>query len=208
MLQRAIRSFRAQTYARKVLYVLNTGEEYAGPRLLEREFLCEGQCDRAATIGALRNQANEMMQTDIIMHWDDDDWSAPNRMIEQVEVLAKAECTGYCDMLFWDESTALFCGAWHFFPPKGKPYVVGTSLAYWRTAWQRNPFPDTSRGEDAVFLRGLKALVPQEVMGENGYPRMVASIHGGNTCSAIVPGHEQWLRVPNWDVTARELMQL
>ena len=60
-----------------------------------------------APIGTLRNLANERSNTDILIHWDDDDYSHPNRIAEQVALLQSsgADVVGYREMLFWREST-------------------------------------------------------------------------------------------------------
>ena len=68
-LLRARKCFEAQTYPNKRLYVLDTGF----PPFV------------AMSIGNLRNvmcQAAE--DADVIAHWDDDDWSYPDRLTEQV----------------------------------------------------------------------------------------------------------------------------
>ncbi len=39
-------------------------------------------------------------------------------------------------------------------------------------------------------------------------PRMIASIHGGNTAAAITPGAKEWRRAPEMDAHCREVMAL
>ena len=64
-----------------------------------------------ATIGTkLRNFAGEAngpaWMPEILIHWDDDDYSHPNRIAEQVALLQSsgADATvGFREMLFWRE---------------------------------------------------------------------------------------------------------
>ena len=67
------------------------------------------------TIGQHRNAANEYASQphagfkahDILIHFDDDDWSHPNRIAEQVAFLqiSGADVVGYNQMLFWRSMT-------------------------------------------------------------------------------------------------------
>ena len=43
--------------------------------------------DRRAPVGAKRNIACEVAQGEVIAHWDDDDWMAPEWLRSQVETL-------------------------------------------------------------------------------------------------------------------------
>jgi hypothetical protein len=221
MARRAAQSFLAQTYeGHKDLLVWNN----PGNR----------------SIGWFRNEANATVKADIILHWDSDDWSHPNRIAEQVALLQSsgAECVGYDEMLFFTESdTARMAkgfygvskrpselGLEESTAPKGEAwlyraavpnYAVGTSMCYWRETWQRNPFPDRSEGCDDLdwFNRGVKIesvssvqIQPDTILEPSA--RMIASIHGGNTCAKIDAGMREWRRVPQWDAYCREAMKL
>jgi hypothetical protein len=171
--------------------------------------------NNGGVIGALRNEANSTVKADIILHWDSDDWSHPNRIAEQVALLQSsgAECVGYSEMLFW-QSSEIFSSAW-LYRAAVPNYAVGTSMCYWRETWQRDPFPDRSEGCDDLdwFNRGVKIIgvsanatvsFPQVTVD----PRMIASIHGGNTCAKIDVNAREWRRVPEWDAYCREAMKL
>lgn len=183
MVRRAIKSFQAQTYPNALLFIFDTTPE----RLPLDEYYCEGARVghvwddkgkyRGATIGTLRNVAAEISESDIIAHWDSDDWSHPNRLAEQVALLQAEETNGvrvvgYRDMLFWREDMATVnmraqmagaAGAFGVVESVGeawlyqnvrKSYCIGTSLCYWRSAWKARPFADLpkpgvdARGED------------------------------------------------------------
>ncbi len=116
MAKRAVECFRSQTYQNKALYIFDTGarpcldavpDGYPDFGIVYHRGLNEG-----LTIGELRNRANwwgvrphaeEPPDADIIVHFDDDDVSHPNRISEQVALLQASgkQCVGYRDMLFW-----------------------------------------------------------------------------------------------------------
>ncbi len=175
------------------------------------------------------------IEANIIAHFDSDDWSHPNRIAEQVALLQSsgAECVGYSEMLFWREprlvrgayamsAEALESGAaceeiggeaWIW---RENPFITGTSMMYWRKTWERAPFPDYSAGcDDLYWAHGdkKKGIAAVKIASESSImpmtdARMVASIHGGNTCSKIDAKASAWRRVPEWDAYCREMMKL
>lgn len=206
-------------------------------------------CDESAwdpisyTVGKHRNAANEKTPEGcIIAHLDDDDYSHPNRLAEQVALLqsSKAEAVGYHDMVFWERnqffnvSPCQECGATeyaegcdpiHFkdmrrgcisnpgeawlYQHGGDRYALGTSLMYWRKTWERVKFPDTSKGEDTLWLREVKCQSVSGFMSERvGGPRMIAEIHGSNTSSRIHRDSDQFTRIPELDKYCSERMKL
>lgn len=215
------------------------------------------------TIGALRNHAckyashhyaTSNTRPEIFAHLDDDDLSHSARLAEQVALLqaSGADCVGYSDMLFgrirqltqrdvygegtnepWDVTEE----AWLF--TAGTPnYVLGTSMMFWRKAWEQRPFLNESAGVEEKWCRdsGLKIVgvssmggpptglpmsrtrTSDRSLGPNmGYgidPRMIASIHGGNSSPSynieeyVRLGSTQWKRAPEWDENVREKMKL
>jgi glycosyltransferase involved in cell wall biosynthesis len=167
--------------------------------------------DGGKTIGALRNEANALARADILVHFDSDDWSHPNRIAEQVALLQSsgADVVGYREMLFWRDDGG---EAW-LYSNKNPGYALGTSLCYWRRTWERKPFPATSYGEDLQFCTGLKVCgVPAFGCSGEAYhdPRMIARIHHGNTSTAYKPENmaraSEWKRVPEWDQYCRSVM--
>ncbi len=253
MLQRAIACFRAQSYQNKRLVILDSRDNpahvtwepetglpiviHSGPMMGLREDL---------SIGKLRNVVNlaaDRMRADIIVHWDSDDWSHPERIAEQVAFLQASgkEAVGYREMLFWREPikeittkpapaqySSIFGEAWLF--TSGHPkYCLGTSLCYWRSVWERRPFEDVQIGEDYRWLQSVDSLGVttlggaietskkgfQTLQGPWQQPRMIASIHGGNTSPVYkreyLEGSEvqrgEWKRVPAWDDFCRRTME-
>ena len=238
MAARAVAAFRAQTYGRFSVLVYDTSPvmpaeypEYGSNSVL---YHYRGATDK--TIGALRNEAIEFAmiakqpkQFDIFLHADDDDWSHPNRISEQVALLHEtgAEAVGYHEMLFWrtrhaqeipDGSSGETGEAWLYSKRHGLPHALGTSLCYHRSVWEKKPFkdlPNTAKGtgEDYEFIKGLN-LVSVSSIAEDGEPRMVASIHSGNTSTGydleylVSRGSQEWKRRPDWDEQLRHMMAL
>lgn len=185
MFYRAVRAFEGQDYPRE-----------------KRRLFSYVTADRPGGIGALRNYANaQAMQTiraDIIMHWDDDDWSGPNRISFQAQSLIQtaSDVVGYRDMVFQDVTK----GETWIYRHASPTYAVGTSLCYWSRIWRQKPFPDVKTGEDTRWIRGLKVWA-SSVLGRPE-PAMIATIHGGNCSSKI---HEPSTRTSNWSRADEEL---
>lgn len=195
------------------------------------------------TIGALRNAALSFWtEYDIAVTWDSDDYSHPNRIAEQVAHLqaSGADAVGYNELLFWRDpiiteahaetasSRIVIDGlgeAWLYktasiFPPPG------TTLCYWRKTWERKPFPDLPKGkggtgEDHAWCKGLNVATTSSVIMDTlstkdflTQPRMVASIHGGNTMPYDLEAQLErgagtnWKRAPQLDEYCRERMAL
>lgn len=211
---RAVACFLAQTYTNKLLLILDNGNvPYHLP--FEHDAIRIGTVVMVPkTIGALRNVANREAgeATDIIAHWDSDDYSHPLRLAWQVLKLKgdksspdNLDAIGYRTLLFWRKADST---AW-FFRHERPSYCVGTSLMYWRRVWEEHPFPERNVGEDYMWIRGLKTY------GDLGFyttkqhdePAMVAEIHESNTTIQTIPG-DSWTRMEKWDERLKELMKL
>ena len=128
-------------------------------------------------LGLKRNAACALARGEIILHWDDDDWSAPGRISDQVNRLletAKA-VTVYQTVFFWD-GAKLF--EWGSFSAQG--IGIGSSLCYRRDYWQKNKFdPILHTGEDNYFIR--RAWKSGDLIAAHHNSFMVCRIHPGNT---------------------------
>jgi len=225
--RRAVECFRAQTYVNKCLVVYDTAKWPAltvYPRWPAKGFYHHVPRE-VMTIGALRNEAIRFAiheafplyemgnEIDIISHLDDDDYSRSNRISEQVALLQSSgvDCVGYREMLFWREPDKT---AW-LYSNGDKSSCLGTSLCYWRKAWEKRPFSERNganprtRGEDREFCRGLRCLGVSSI--QNGEPRMIARIHSGNAANypveALSAGGPHWKRAAEWDERVKEIME-
>jgi O-antigen biosynthesis protein len=126
------------------------------------------------TIGEKRNVGCGFATGEVICHWDDDDWSEPKRLEDQITrlVVTNAAVTGYHSMRFTDGSK------WWKYEGQ-KVYALGTSLCYRKAWWERHQFPAKNVGEDNAFV-SLASAENQLVSADAG-AMMWASIHVGNT---------------------------
>lgn len=176
--QQAIDCFLVQDYPEKQLIILDDAMD----RTFDRDVRLDGVWYAAvdsASIPVKRNQICTLACTlgaDIICHFDSDDWSAPNRMTDQVYRLIESRkgVTGYHGMFFYEEETGRRFKYWN------AGYAIGTSLCFTRAYWEQHPFP-TFRllGSDDRFQH--KAAEFHELVTADGTDKMVARIHKGNT---------------------------
>lgn len=126
-------------------------------------------------IGAKRNYGCERAAGSLICHWDDDDYSRPDRLAEQVAVLLERPeiaVTGYHSMRFTDGvNWWLYSGTVN--------YALGTSLCYRRTWWETHPFPSIQIGEDNQFVAA--AWSENRLHTVDARDRMYATVHPANT---------------------------
>ncbi len=148
--------------------------------------------ERRLVLGAKRNLACEQAHGDLILHWDDDDWSAPWRVRYQVEQLmaAGADVGGLSRVLFHDPVAD---EAWEYeYPRTGVPWVYGATLVYTRAFWRRNPFPPLNVGEDSRFVW---ASVSKRLSAHDDSRFFVGTVHAANTSRKDTRGH-RWRRYP------------
>lgn len=171
----AIQCFINQTYPNRELLIIADGTDVRD-LLPDDDRIRLHQIDRPAEIGEKRNFGCSLAAGEIIAHWDDDDFSAPERLDHQVSRLRESgkAVTGYRSMRFIRDDGR----AWQFNYPAGK--VLGTSLCYRRDWWEQNKFPAIQIQEDAEFV--VKAYNQRQI---DDVPEdlglMYATIHGNNT---------------------------
>lgn len=174
----AIRMFLGQDYPEKELIVLDDGEDSVGDLMPDDPRIRYIRHGRRQSVGRKRNLACAEARGEIIAHWDDDDWYAPDRLSRQVAALESsgAAICGLDRVFFLDSSARR---AWEYvYPEGGAPWVCGATLCYRKSAWQRHPFPEVNIGEDTRFVAGARdspivALPEREIF--------VGLIHRANT---------------------------
>lgn len=179
----AIQSFLDQAYSEKELLILDDGDSICDIVPLDSRIRNWFHSPRQ-TIGAKRNDLCTRARGEIILHWDDDDYSAPGRIADQVERLLStgADVTGYNEMEFREDRTG---ERWYYTGPAH--YALGTSLCYRRSWWERNKFLDMGYdaagrpvvGEDNSFVYRANAFGKLVAVPAGGM--MWARIHPGNT---------------------------
>lgn len=168
-------SFLHQTYPNRELLIVADGDDIRdliegapGVRLIH--------VAEQRQIGAKRNFGCKRAAGDIVCHFDDDDYSAPERIASQVAALEAhpgKQVTGYHSMEFRDDNGI----RWRY--SGGLHYALGTSLCYTKAFHQQHPFPATQVGEDNHFVGTAWSL--QELHTDDAGELMYATIHAGNT---------------------------
>ena len=126
------------------------------------------------TIGATRNAGCAAARTDVVAFFDDDDYSHPRRLEDQVNRLRESgkAVTGYHSMRFTDgREWWLYTGA--------PDYALGTSLCFRREWWITHPFPNVQVGEDYDFVQ--MARRERQIISVDAGEMMWATIHDRNT---------------------------
>jgi O-antigen biosynthesis protein len=175
--RQAIRMFLAQTYPNRELIVVDDGEEDLGEIGSDQGIKLE-RLSKAHALGAKRNIACELARGDLVAHWDDDDWYAPDRLARQVEAMIDgADACGSGSLYHLDTRT----NRWFVYTYRGtRPWVAGTTLMYRRQCWLGGGFEPVSSNEDFRFLLGLERVVDLR------RPELcVVRLHDKNTSSRI-----------------------
>src|SRR5262249_24399824 len=87
----AIRCFLAQEYAEKELLIVDDGADAIADLVPNDERMRDSRQEGKRAGGAKRNFACREARGEILVHWDDDDWSASWRLRYQVEQLRAAQ---------------------------------------------------------------------------------------------------------------------
>lgn len=118
-------------------------------------------------------------QHDVIFTWDDDDWSSPERMQDQIDRLLESgkSVTGYSNILFYNMQD----GKTYKYLYNGPGmYASGTTQCFTRDFWKRNPFPNKPKGADGDFSKA--AFRHGQLISVPGVGMMVARSHADSTC--------------------------
>jgi glycosyltransferase involved in cell wall biosynthesis len=198
----AIRYFLAQDYPARELVILDDGAESCADLVPCDALIRYEHLDGVRTLGAKRNACVEASRGDLILHWDDDDWMAPDRITRQVTALlaADADACGLEEMLFFAPHSGQ---TWLFSYARQNRarmrWLAGGSLLYTRAFWRRAPFPNIQVASDTrfIFSRRLDRAVALP-----DYRFYVALIHPRNTSPKRLRGH-YWSR---WDGDLRDVM--
>ena len=181
----AIRGFLRQDYANKELVIVDDGTDPVEDCIPVDDRIRYIRLDRRLTTGAKRNLACSKSQGELIAHWDDDDWYPSNRLSRQVSGLAEhgADICGSSKMLFCD--TAGERAFEYAYVASGNGWVGGSTLAYQKSFWNRNNFPDITIGEDSRFIWDGRT---KNIFDFNDPTLCIAMIHSGNTSPKATDG--------------------
>lgn len=172
----AIECWLRQTYENKELVIVDDGEDPIADLVpTDERIRYFFRKVRRNTTGKKRNLCNELSRGEIICHFDDDDWSSPERIQFQVDLLDKSgrPATGFNMLLFWDclKSRALR------YRSHVKGYVCGTSLCYLKELWRGHQFKDKQVASDNDFVYPIL----KQIEASSDMSHMVARIHTKHT---------------------------
>ena len=173
----AIDCWLKQTYENKELIIIDDGEEAVRNIVPRKKGIRYFRRENREITGTKRNNCCELAKGEIICHFDDDDWSAPDRIEHQLGLLRSTgkPIAGYGTLYFWDSI------AQH---PKRyrasvKGYVCGTTLMYLKSYWKEHPFLPKQEASDNSFVYPALKLIANS----HDASHMVARIHNQHTSS-------------------------
>lgn len=172
-LPKAIQCYQTQTYPHRELLILSDGDDVRD-LVPDEPGIRHVHLAGAATIGEKRNLGCEYARGEVIAHWDDDDYSAPHRLSDQIERLVASgkPVTGYHTLRFTDgREWRKYCGA--------SNYALGTSLVYRKEWWMAHRFESIQVGEDNSFV--ATACKHAAITSADAGDLMHATVHTGNT---------------------------
>lgn len=163
----AVRCFRAQTWARKELVVVNHGEYHVNadmsPDIHEVHI-------KRHNMGLMRQALLEEAKGDIIIQWDDDDISMPDRMRIQAEPIMarRVEATFLGSQLRYSLQSNTALVGWN----ARNPGIDGTVC---HIADPKYRYQDVAAREDSIFRQQFKKT--EVIQGDRLHIRLH---HGGN----------------------------
>lgn len=177
----AIQYFLRQTYAHRELIIVDDGSDPIADLVPNDERIRYVRTAKDTTVGLKRNQACELARGDLIAHWDDDDWYAPNRLELQVRALVAsgASLIGVNSLLYFDTRTQRA----YEYSQIGHTQPWLSLLLYRKSLWRAHPHPANRVGSDTVFQRqlppGASAMMAERelcvclIHGENVAPKRI-----------------------------------
>lgn len=185
----ALECWRAQTYEPRELIIIDDLDAPSFRDGIQMDGVSYMVVRPGLTIGQKRNMACSRATGDLIAHWDDDDYSAPGRLADQVARIVETgkPVTGYRTMRLTDGT--------HWWLYTGSvDYALGTSLVYERDWWLKYVFDSIQVGEDTNFVGVARAR--GAIVSVDAGEMMWARIHPGNT--SVKEPHKnsaQWRRL-------------
>jgi glycosyltransferase involved in cell wall biosynthesis len=198
----ALKYFLDQDYPNKELIVVDDGAERVGDLFEGLSNAHYTHLPRRTCIGSKRNLACRRARGEIIAHWDDDDWYAPDRLRYQAAPIinGEADLTGLVNTFVLELSDGNF---WTTLPQLHAKMFVGDvhggTLVYRKSLLAQGiRYPETNLAEDAALIR--QALRRGKRLARLSNPGVFVYVrHGRNAWSEFAPGNfldpDGWERV-------------
>lgn len=173
----AIQYFLKQDYPNAELIIIDDGIRSVIDQIPDDLKIHYSYLEPLGTVGVKRNYACEKANGEIILHWDDDDWYAPDWISKQVDALlvSGADITGLNKVLFYSPSVEK---RWVYEDTSlEQPWLCGATMAYRKSFWEQHPFIDIQVGEDYDFVWNTGA----KIFALDYFGGFVAILHAHNT---------------------------
>jgi glycosyltransferase involved in cell wall biosynthesis len=194
----ALRCFDQQDYPRRELIIVDDGQEDLSElvgKVPEAQYL---RLSSPQSIGAKRNLACQKARGDIIAHWDDDDWYAPERLSRQIEPLLKneADMSGLEGTYVLELSAGKF---WNVSPELHQRMFVGNvhggTLLFRKSIFDQGlRYPSVNLAEDAAFIRA--ATRSGKRLAQVSNPGLFVYVRHGANAWRFAPG--RFLDATGW----------
>lgn len=178
-LPKAITCFLDQNYENRELLIVSDVGSVADVIPDDSRIRLLDLGDERRMIGAKRNLGCESADSEIICHWDDDDWYAPGRISDQVGRIVETckAVTGYHSIRFTD-------GVRWWKNTNHPSWAYDSSLCYQRSFWKARRFDDINDGLEANFRQA--AIREKQFVSVDAGDMMYATIHAGNTSARVI----------------------
>ena len=148
----AIRYFLRQEHQNKELIIVDDGTDCIEDLVPEHEAIKYIRLKNRITLGEKLNIACSNASGNIIANWDDDDWYAPRRLNYQVDALSTdgTKVCGINNLLYYDLHQNK---AYEYkYPENQRKWLLGSSLCYFKSLWEAQPFEKINVGMDGLFV--------------------------------------------------------
>ena len=188
----AIKYFQRQEYKNKELLVIDDGEDCIEDLIPKDPNIKFVRLTKKITLGAKLNLGCSTASGSVIVHWDDDDWYASDRISCQVSKLKKdkIEICGINQLVYLDVRSKT--GFEYRYPENQPKWLLGSTLCYERKLWIKNNFEDINVGMDGLFVW---ATPPEKISVLNDSSISVHLIHDQNV-SLKKTENERWHSYP------------
>lgn len=160
MIRNSISYFIDQNYAYKELIIIDDGGTCLKDKIQTHPNVLYFHLNETASNASKRNFGIEQSQGEIIMHWDDQDWYAPDWIRRQSNALLFSQIhicglnieskerseESYYQRLYGQSKVCIYT-------------MVTSTLCYLRSFWDKYPIKDILTMEDADFVRNSGGLV-------------------------------------------------
>ena len=202
--------YRNQTWKNKELLVLDDSErEDEAFKLLAKNHRDIKYWHRSQklSIGGKRNALVSESTGEIIAHFDDDDYYAPNylswmhgemktnhadlvKLAGWFALHQESNTLGFWDTTDFKSAHHIFCGTDNISCHKGafsandlRSFMTGYGFSYFykKECWSKSRFPDRDHGEDSIFVEQLITANKRVQLSQDGSGVCLHIIHHGNT---------------------------